>query len=52
MVAVNESMWYRRELYFRNVDEKSLFDTYKFGTNIIIHLLTRWEEKIRNVPRM
>jgi hypothetical protein len=52
MVAVNESMWYRRELYFRNIDEKSLFDTYKFGTNIIIHLLTRWEEKIRNVPRM
>ena len=21
-------------------------------TNIIIHLLTRWEEKLRNVPQM
>jgi len=52
MVAVNESMWYRRELYFRNIEEKALFDTYKFGTNIIVHLLTRWEEKIRSVPRM
>ncbi len=52
MVAVNEPMWYRRELYFRNIEEKALFDTYKVGTNIVIHLLTRWEEKIRSVPRM
>jgi len=52
MVAVNEEMWYRRNLYFRNIEPKALFDTYKFGTNIIIHLLTRWEEKLRNVPQM
>jgi hypothetical protein len=51
MVAVNEEMWYRRNLYFRNIEPKALFDTYKFGTNIIIHLLTRWEEKLRTVPR-
>ncbi|MDR3405565.1 MAG: DUF4159 domain-containing protein [Chthoniobacter sp.] len=52
MVAVNEEMWYRRNLYYRNIEPKALFDTYKFGTNIIIHLLTRWEEKLRNVPQM
>ena len=52
MVAVNEEMWYRRNLYYRNIEPKALFDTYKFGTNIIIHLLTRWEEKLRTVPRM
>ena len=52
LVAVNEQMYYRRNLYFRNIDPKPLFDTYKFGTNIIIHLLTRWEEKIRTMPRM
>jgi hypothetical protein len=50
LIAVNEEMWYRRNLYVRNIDAKPLFDTYKFGTNIIIHLLTRWEDKIRNVP--
>ena len=52
MVAMNEAMWHRRNIYFRNIEAKPLFDTYKFGTNIIVHLLTRWEEKIRNVPRM
>ncbi|MEZ0257411.1 MAG: DUF4159 domain-containing protein [Chthoniobacter sp.] len=52
MVAVNEEMWYRRNLYYQNIEPKPLFDTYKFGTNIIIHLLTRWEEKLRTVPRM
>ena len=52
MVAVNEAMWHRRNLYFRNIEPQALFNTYKFGTNIIVHLLTRWEEKIRNVPRM
>ena len=51
MVAVNEEMWFRRNLYFRNIEPKALFDTYKFGTNVIIHLLTRWEEKLRTVPR-
>jgi hypothetical protein len=50
LIAINEEMWHRRNLYFRNIDEKPLLDTYKFGMNIIIHLLTRWEDKIRNVP--
>jgi len=52
MVAVNEEMWYRRNLYYRNIDPKALDATYKFGTNIIIHLLTRWEEKLRNTPQL
>lgn len=52
MVAVNEQMWHRRNLYFRNIEEVPLYNTYKFGTNIVVHLLTRWEEKVRNAPRM
>lgn len=52
LIAVNEQMYYRRNLYFRNIEPKALFDTYKFGTNIIIHLLTRWEEKLRTMPRL
>lgn len=51
MVAINEEMWHRRGLYFRNIDPKALQDSYKFGTNIIVHLLTRWEDKVRNAPR-
>ncbi len=51
MVAMNEEMWHRRGLYFRNIDPKALQETYKFGTNIIVHLLTRWEDKVRNAPR-
>lgn len=49
-VAINEPMWHRRNLYFRNVEPKALMDTYKFGTNIIIHLLTRWEAHVRFAP--
>jgi hypothetical protein len=46
MVAVNEAMWYRRNIYFRNIEGKALLKTYKFGTNIAIHLMTRWEDKL------
>ena len=49
-VAINEPMWQRRNIYFRNVEPKALMDTYKFGTNIIIHLLTRWEAHVRFAP--
>jgi hypothetical protein len=49
-VAISKPMWDRRNIYFRNVEPKSLFDTYKFGTNVIIHLVTRWEDKLRTVP--
>jgi uncharacterized protein DUF4159 len=49
-VALNKPMWDRRDLYFRNISAPALFATYKFGTNIIVHLLTRWEDKVRAVP--
>jgi hypothetical protein len=51
MVAINEEMWHRRGLYFRNIEPKPLKETYMFGTNIIVHLLTRWEDKVRTAPR-
>jgi len=49
-VAINEPMWHHRNIYFRNIEPKALMDTYKFGTNIIIHLLTRWEAHVRFAP--
>ena len=49
-LVTNETLYFRRDNYFRNLDEDSLVNSYKFGTNIILHLLTRWEDKLRNVP--
>ena len=49
-VAMNGDIYLRREVYFRNCEELPLVASYKFGTNIILHLLTRWEDKLRNVP--
>jgi hypothetical protein len=51
MVAMNEGLSHLRGFYIRNIEPASVLATYKFGTNIIIHLLTRWEDKVRNVPK-
>ena len=48
--VTNGTMFDRRALYFRGLDLKPVNDSYKFSTNIILHLLTRWEDKLRNVP--
>ena len=49
-VVTNGGMFNRREIYFRGLDLKPVNDSYKFSTNIVLHLLTRWEDKLRNVP--
>ena len=49
-VAINPQIYDRRDVYFRNCEAPQLNASYKFGTNIILHLLTRWEDKLRNVP--
>ena len=49
-VAINSTLFDNREAYFRGLDEKDVANSYKFGTNIILHLLTRWEDKLRTVP--
>ena len=49
-VVTNDLIFYRRNTYFRNLALPELRTSYKFGTNIIVHLLTRWEDKLRNVP--
>ena len=49
-VALNVDIYNKRDVYFRNCEVVPLNASYKFGTNIILHLLTRWEDKLRNVP--
>ena len=49
-VAINSTLFDNREAYFRGLGAKEVTNSYKFGTNIILHLLTRWEDKLRTVP--
>ena len=51
-VAINPVIWGNREIYLRNITQNSLSDTYKFGTNLVIHLLTRWEDKTRTAKSL
>ena len=47
-VAIRGEVWDSRDVYLRNVAPEPLALTYKFGTNVVIHLLTRWESKTRS----
>ncbi|MEX1111648.1 MAG: DUF4159 domain-containing protein [Chthoniobacterales bacterium] len=55
-VALDWDLYINSGLYIHNVDPRppvqSLLDAYKFGTNMVIHLLTRWEDKLRSAPRL
>ena len=51
-VAINPVIWDNRAAYVRNISPESLSNTYKFGTNIVIHLLTRWENKTRTATSL
>ncbi len=55
-VALDWSLYMNSGLYIHNTNPNppvaSLLDTFKFGTNMVIHLLTRWEDKLRSAPRL
>jgi len=50
--AINQTVWDNHETYLRNITPQSLALTYKFGTNLVIHLLTRWESKTRTAASL
>ncbi len=52
MIAMNKAMWDLRGVYFRNLEEPALVDAYKFGINVITHLLVRWEDPLKKVPKL
>jgi len=29
---------------------QKVINSYKFGTNVVVHLLTRWEDQIKAAP--
>jgi hypothetical protein len=51
LVALNENIW-NNKIYLRNISEPSLDLTYKFGTNLVLHLLTRWDSKVKSAPSL
>jgi hypothetical protein len=52
MVALNQAIWDNRSIYLRNISEASLDVSYKFGTNLVLHLLTRWDSKVKSAPSL
>ena len=51
-VALNDTIWNNRLIYLRNISEASLDLSYKFGTNLVLHLLTRWDSKVKSAPSL
>ncbi|GAB4181780.1 MAG: hypothetical protein Fur0032_22910 [Terrimicrobiaceae bacterium] len=51
-VAISGNIFENRGIYIRNITPDALATSYKFGINVVIHLLTRWESKTRNAPTL
>ena len=55
-VALDWDLFRNNSIYVHNTSLQppitSILNTYKFGTNLVIHLLTRWEDKVRSAPRL
>lgn len=49
-VATDPGIWNENNVYLRNLSPSSLLDSYKFGTNVVIHLLNRWEDAANRAP--
>lgn len=47
-VAMNPTLWSHRGIYVRNIDQPAVEQAYKFGINMVVHLLTRWDKVSAN----
>lgn len=45
-VAMNPTLWENRGTYVRNIDQPAVEQAYRFGINMVMHLLTRWESRV------
>ena len=50
LVYSDNTIYDRREIYFRGVELPRILNAYKFGFNVVIHLLTRWEDRLKSIP--
>jgi hypothetical protein len=49
-VAMNANLWEARGSYVRNLEQPAVEQAYQFGINMVLHLLTRWEDRLAS-PR-
>lgn len=47
----DDTIFHRMDIYYRGMELPKLIDSYKFGTNVVIHLLTRWEDRLKSIPQ-
>lgn len=40
----------RMEIYYRGMELTRIINSYKFGTNVVFHLVTRWEDRVKTPP--
>jgi len=50
LVATDPVIWKENSVYLHNLSPASLLATYKFGANVVIHLLNRWERASERAP--
>jgi Domain of unknown function (DUF4159) len=43
-VAMDQNLWAHRDVYIRNIEQPAVEEAYKFGINMVMHLLTRWDK--------
>jgi len=51
-VAINDMLWRYNKTYTNNLALEPIVDSYKFGLNVVTHLLTRWEDQLKRAPRL
>lgn len=51
MQRTEKEFWEYRKIFYRNLNEETLLQSYRLGYNIVLHLLLRYEAKIRGFPQ-
>ncbi len=48
-VATDPALWSHRGIYLRNLEAPAIRESFEFGINMVVHLLTRWEDRTASV---
>jgi hypothetical protein len=51
MQRPEKEFWEYRKVFYRNLNEETLLRSYRLGYNIVLHLLLRYEAKLRGLPQ-
>lgn len=51
MQRTEKEFWEYRKVFYRNLNEDTLLKSYRLGYNIVLHLLLRYEAKVRGLPQ-